>query len=158
MLLWILFAVGLTIITGLAWYAGTLLMKLKHQTETQKAAEAENARKVAARNQNIAQSIDTIIAAMLEEQCDYSEGTIRLCVLLDHMSLDKSINVHNDYPELHQFYDKIKHMATHQARAELSKKERMKQDVERLKHEAQSQPVIKEQELPALKRFISDYL
>ncbi|MCY7295522.1 DUF2489 domain-containing protein [Alteromonas sp. a30] len=158
MLLWILLAVGLIIIAGLAWYAGTLLMQLKHQTETQKAIEAENSRKIEQRNQNIAQSIDTIIAAMLEEQCDYSEGTIRLCVLLDHMHLGEAIDVRVEYPELHRFYDNIKHMATHKARADLPKKERMKQDVERLKHEAESQPIIKEHELPALKRFIAAYL
>lgn len=158
MLLWVLVALGFVVIAGLAWYATSLLLQLKKQQEAQKAQQAEAKKKIAERNKNIAESVDTIVAAMLEGQCDYSEGSIRLCVLLDHMQFEDGTKARNTYPEMHAFYDKIKHMPTHKQRAELSKKERMKQDVERMKYEAQSQPIIEEKELPALKQYITQYL
>lgn len=158
MLLWILVALGFAIIAGLTWYATSLLLQLKQQKEAEKAQKEDAQQKIVDRNKNIAQSVDTIVAAMLEGQCDYSEGSIRLCVLLDHMQLDGEKKARDMYPEMHAFYDKIKHMPTHKQRAELSKKERMKQDVERLKYEAQSQPVIEEKELPAIKQLMTQYL
>ena len=151
--LWLLLIIGIAIIAGLGWYAVNLLLQLKRQQEQIARQEEIQRAKVEARNNNLAESINTIAAAMSQGQCDYSEGTIRICVLLDHLSMEPAVDFRQEYPQMHSFYDQIKHMATHDKRMALSAKERMKQDVERLKYEAASKEGIDE-ELPKLKTFM----
>lgn len=151
MLIYLMITIALIIIAGLSWYAASLLLQLKKQNENQRAQRAE-------RNLNIAESIDGIALAMEQGQCDYSEGVIRLCVLLDHFSQEKPVNFQQTYPQMHLFYSQIKDMATHSKRAALPKNERMRQDVERLKYEAESKPIIEKNELPMLKEYIATFL
>ncbi|UAA37716.1 DUF2489 domain-containing protein [Paraneptunicella aestuarii] len=151
MLIYLMIAIALIIIAGLSWYAASLLLQLKKQNENQRAQRTE-------RNLNIAESIEGIVLAMEQGQCDYSEGVIRLCVLLDHFAPEKPVDFQQTYPQMHLFYSQIKDMATHSKRAALPKNERMKQDVERLKYEAESKAVIEQNELPKLKEYITLFL
>lgn len=148
-----LFFIGLIIIVGLAVYAAKLLHKLK----LQKLQQAEQAQaQLTAHNEHdlgISKSIIIIVRAMQAEQCDYAEGCWRLCVLLD--SMKTLSDVHTQFPNIFEFYNGIKHLAILEERKKLTKPERMKQDLQRLKVESTFTPLVKE-ELPALGRFISE--
>lgn len=147
-------AVGLVIIAGLSWYAIKLLWQLKQQKVAQKAQQQQAQIQREEKNRHLVESIDTIALAMLQGQCDYSEGTIRICVLLDHMQLEPAQNFKTTFPALHGFYEKIKDMATHKARAALPNNERMRQDMKRLTWESEAKPDI-EAELPALRENLA---
>lgn len=141
---------GLVIIAGLSGYAVSLLLQLKRQKAAQQAHQKQVQVQREEKNRHLADSIDTIAMAMLQGQCDYSEGTIRICVLLDHMQLEPAPNFKTSFPALHTFYEQIKHMATHKARAALPNNERMRQDMKRLAWENQAKPEIAT-ELPKLR-------
>ena len=141
---WLLAGVGTLIIAGLAYYAGSLLFQLKHKraeiAELEKKAE-ENIR---ARNVRLHESIQFIAKAVVEEQCELSEGAIRICVLLDNLQLDNKPDYVSDFPGMHQLYSKIQHMPTHEARKKYSKKEIRQMDVERWKAEAEFKQAVLE--------------
>lgn len=67
---------GLAVIAVLAWVAARDLKKLKVQEQ----AKADAARQ---RAENLQVSIDAISRAVLSDQCDVSEGALRLKPLMD---------------------------------------------------------------------------
>ncbi len=124
MTFWVLISIAALIIIGLGIYAGRLLFLL----------QAQNDRQTAVRNkriQNISESIQTIAFAMEQQQCDPSEGAIRICNLLLAIPIVPQPDYKLDYPAIFELYDRIKHFPTLEARNSLSKKERRKQDRER---------------------------
>lgn len=133
-----LIILGLVIISGLGFYAGKLLFQLKQQT--QKQTEARNKRIA-----NITESIQTIAHAMEQQQCDLSEGVIRICNLLDAIPVLPQPNYALEYPAVYELYAKIRHFPTHDARNALTKQERRRQDKEREEIESQFESdIIKE--------------
>lgn len=146
-------ALGLLIIIGLAAYAAKLLLMLKKQKHqaNQKAQELIEGHRI--HDHDVIKSIIIIIRAMQAEQCDYSEGCWRLCVLLDSL---KTLSEHEaQFPSIYEFYNGIKHLAILEARKKLSKPERMKQDLQRLKIESTLTSKVKD-ELPVLGKFITE--
>lgn len=131
---------ALVIIVPLAVYAGSLLSKLKKQTEQQ--AAAEKAKKVAHKKHDtkVLNSVVIIVRAMKEEQCDIAEGCWRLSVLLDSLKLSSELAP--QFPSIFELYNAIKHMPILEERKKLEKKERMKLDYERIKIEAELAPSI----------------
>ncbi|RUO26943.1 DUF2489 domain-containing protein [Aliidiomarina minuta] len=123
-MLWIAFIAGLLIIAGLSFYAGSLLAKLRKQRQVRDTA-------VAKRNANLLESIETIALAMQQEQCPLSEGSLRVTVLLDHLALREKYDFAQQYPAIHDMYERIKHMPTHEARKQYPRKEIRKMDDER---------------------------
>ena len=126
----ILVIVGGLILAGLAFYAGKLLFQIKAQNEAIAAAKQK-------RDTKIIESIQTIAQAIEQEQCEVSEGALRLSVLFDHLSDSTTADYPTRFPALHQLNDKIKHLDVLEARKALPKQERMKQDMIRLKAEAE---------------------
>ncbi|MFZ7276394.1 DUF2489 domain-containing protein [Avibacterium endocarditidis] len=124
MWIYLLIALGLLIIVGMAAYAVKLLRALKSQKQT-----LENAR--LARVKRLKESIEIIARAMQNGDCNLSEGAIRLKMLLDPLGLKITT-----YPALAELYDVVKEMPTHQARKELKKNERMRLDLTRESAEA----------------------
>ncbi|MFZ7317332.1 DUF2489 domain-containing protein [Avibacterium avium] len=124
MWIYLLLALGLLIIVGMAAYAVKLLRALKSQKQT-----LENAR--LARVKRLKESIEIIARAMQNGDCNLSEGAIRLKMLLDPLGLKITT-----YPALAELYDVVKEMPTHQARKELKKNERMRLDLTRESAEA----------------------
>ncbi|MDF3125113.1 DUF2489 domain-containing protein [Rheinheimera sp. 1928-s] len=114
---WILATLAAVLILGgLSFYLGRLLWLIKQQQlKQQQVVEAKNA--------NLIESIVLIAKAMREEQCELSEGALRLWVLLDHLQLPEKPDAVHTYPGLFKMYDVIKDMPTHQARKERDKKE-----------------------------------
>ncbi|MEJ6474944.1 DUF2489 domain-containing protein [Pseudoalteromonas piscicida] len=131
--------IGALIIAGLAFYAGKLLWQLKVQKEQiakyreKKAAELEVSRQK--RNEKIADSVNLIARAMKEKQCEYSEGCLRVWVLISQYSFDEDVDLQQTYPGVYQMYDEVKEMPTHDARKKYSKKEIFKMDSQRWRAE-----------------------
>jgi len=134
--IWIYLAIaGAIIILALAGYAGRLLMQLKQQSIAQQAAKDAAQAQQNANDVKIYDSVIIITRAMKEEQCDYSEGCWRLSVLLD--SLKTANNLDQKFPAIFALYKGIKHLSILEDRKSLPKQQRMKQDVERMKLEAE---------------------
>ncbi|MBF7074663.1 DUF2489 domain-containing protein [Glaciecola sp. MH2013] len=141
-ILWLLAA---TIIVALGIYAGKLLFLLKQQ----------NQRQLNARNKRITSMVDsiqTIAFAMQQQQCDYSEGAIRICRLLEALPIENIPDYSEHYPAIHKLFDGVRKFPTHEARNALSKKERRAQDKERQQLESEAESAI-QQELVLLREF-----
>ncbi|WP_417616833.1 DUF2489 domain-containing protein [Oceanisphaera sp.] len=134
---WLLAAlVGGLIIVGLAVYAGKLLARLKLQNQQQQQA-------VSQRNLRILESINTIAMAVREEQCNLSEGAIRLTNLLNALQFAQPKDFAADYPGLYSLYDKVKDMPTHDARKQYKRNEIMRMDLQRAGFEQELETQIK---------------
>jgi hypothetical protein len=128
MLWWVLAGVGLIVIMGLSVYAGILLRRVKEQ-------QLALQKVINKRNATLMDSITLIAKAMVQGQCNLSEGAIRLTVLLNELKLANPINFDEKYPNLHALYQVVKDMPTHEVRKERSIKEIRQLDAEREKHE-----------------------
>lgn len=126
----VILLIALSIVAALAFYAGSLLFKLKSQQQ-------QRDKKTQQRIDNISQSIQTIAKAMAQQQCNLSEGSIRLFHLLEGLPILDKPNFSKQYPGLYSLYDQVKHLPTHQTRKAQSKIETKRQDMQREDLEAQ---------------------
>lgn len=124
MTVWIIVGIAALIIIALGVYAGRLLFLLQAQKQRQQLTRDK-------RIQSISESIQTIAFAMEQQQCEPSEGVIRICNLLLAMPIEPQPDYKSDYPAVFELYERIKHFPTLDARNSLSRKERKKQDKER---------------------------
>lgn len=115
---------SLVTIAGLAFYAGSLLFKLKTQNHNRQ-------QKTQIRISNISESIQTIAKATDQKQCDLSEACIRICHLLEALPVLDKPDFSQQYSSLYQLFDAIKDLPTHEARKEQSKLVTRKQDRQR---------------------------
>lgn len=127
--------VGAVIIIGLAIYATKLLRQLKYQNQLREQA-------VQKRVDRIDESIITIAKAMNQEQCPLSEGCLRIVVLLDHRPESVKYDYSQDFPAMHEMYEKIKHMPTHENRKKFPKKKIKEMDDEREGYEVSMKDMI----------------
>lgn len=126
---------GLAIIAGLSWVAYRELKKVAAMEAQQQAQENE-------RQKNLQISIDAIARAVIAEQCDVSEGALRLKPLLD-----ASISGWADRSDLRAILTLASALADQpikEARAALTKQERMKFDLVRMKLEAEHADSLKQ--------------
>lgn len=121
---------ALTIVAVLAFYAGSLLFKLKQQNRLRE-------QKTQQRVDNICESIQTIAKALEQQQCNLSEGSIRLYHLLEALPIMKKPDFSRQFPSLYSLYDQVKTLPTHKARKSQSKIETRRQDTQREELEAQ---------------------
>lgn len=110
-------AVG--IVAGMIGYAVYLLLALQKQ---------KKALRLARRNRinRIKESLEIIAKAMLNDDCNLSEGVLRLKMLLEPVGMALK-----HYPAMWQLYETVEDMPTHDARKELKKNERMRLDLRR---------------------------
>ncbi|NMM40360.1 DUF2489 domain-containing protein [Pseudoalteromonas arctica] len=131
--------VGAVIIAGLAFYAGQLLYKLSAQkkliAKEQVKQQAKLAKSRLERNAKLADSIHLIARAMHQEQCEFSEGCLRVWVLMSQYSFTDDEDLSGRYPGIFAMYEVVKEMPTHDARKKYSKKEIFKQDSARWRAE-----------------------
>ncbi|PAJ72699.1 hypothetical protein CJF42_19810 [Pseudoalteromonas sp. NBT06-2] len=133
---WIItFIIGALIVASLAFYAGTLLRQLKQQNKNVAANNAKWQEQRKKKNIKLADSINLIAKAMKEKQCEYSEGCLRVWVLMSQYRFDSDENIEQQYPAILKMYDVVKEMPTHDARKKYSKKEIFKMDSARWKAE-----------------------
>lgn len=137
----VVFIVAAAIVVGLGVYAGKMLFLLKAQNQKQQAVRDK-------RVASMQSSIRTIAFAMHQQQCDLSEGVIRICRLLEALPITPLPDYAKIYPNVHALFDKVKDYPTHEARAVLQKKERRAQDKEREQFESELESaILKETEL-----------
>ena len=151
--LYALIVVAVAIVTGLAFYAVSLLSQLKQQNVKQQQAELDKQKALSAHDHKVLSSVLLITRAMKEEQCDFSEGCWRLSVLLD--SLKTSSELDQQFPAIFELYNEIKHLTILEERKNLSKQERMKEDFQRMKIESTLHPKIVK-DLDLLQQYTSE--
>lgn len=127
--------IAAAIVAGLAFYAGKLLFQLKVQKEKQQAQIEKLKVKAAERNAKIADSINLIARAMKEKQCEYSEGCLRIWVLMSQYQFSEKVDLETEYQHVFKMYDVVKEMPTHDARKKYSKKEVFQMDSKRWRAE-----------------------
>jgi|TARA_B110000908_G_C10182170_1_gene416224 hypothetical protein len=132
-----LFAIiaGVSIIIALVFYASKLLKKVAHQTEEKKIAAVKHHQALQGHDKKVLDSVVIIVRAMKAAQCDFSEGCWRLSVLLN--SLKTSQEVAQQFPAIFELYNRIKALSILDSRKELAKSQRMKEDLQRIKAEAE---------------------
>lgn len=153
-LLWVLvILLGTAIIAGLAFYAGKLLWLLKQQNKKQQQEQLAYQEKLLEKKRYLQESIVLISRAMQEQQCELSEGALRLWVLLDHWPQDNKPDAIQNYPGLYQMYLVVKDMPTHQARKDQDKKLTRQQDKLRQQAEIDLRELIQADVSKLLERF-----
>lgn len=140
-----LLLIALSIVAGLAFYTGSLLFRLKAQLNRRE-------QKTRQRIVTISESIQTIAHAVEQQQCNLSEGCIRVYHLLEGLPVKDKPDFSLKFPNLYSLYLQIKDLPTHQARKEQSKVETRNQDLKREALEAQLETDIL-REMSVLKRF-----
>lgn len=151
-----LLVVGVVIVAALAFYAGRLLSQLQAQRQAQARAMAEQQQKMTERNNRLLESIVLIARAMDAQQCESSEGCLRLWHLLNALMADQQLDVATAFPGIQQMYDVVKDMPTHEARKKYSKAEIRQLDWTRMKAEARLEAEIAADVKTLLTRY-SDY-
>ncbi|MBE2894439.1 DUF2489 domain-containing protein [Spirabiliibacterium falconis] len=127
----ILLVVGVVIIMGLAGWAGSLMLALRRQKQRIYALKVRQF-------QFAKESIEIIANAMLRDECNLSEGVIRINGLLAHIG---GITLHS-YPALFNLFETVKDMPILAARSALKRNERMRYDLIRESKEAELQEAI----------------
>ncbi|MFQ3189143.1 MAG: hypothetical protein ACI936_000267 [Paraglaciecola sp.] len=131
----VFFLVAFSIIAGLIFYAGSLIFKLRTQQRLR-------AKKTQQRIDNISQSIQTIAKALEQQQCNLSEGCIRLFHLLEALPLKNKPDFAHKFSGLYALYAQVKDLPTHEARKAQSNKETKHQDLQREELESQLETLI----------------
>lgn len=139
-----LIIVALFIILPLAGYAIYLSLKVrKHHKEHQQQIEEETrlAREnTEKRNNELISDIRFIAKSMQQEQCEITEGVLRIHVLAD--ALDTDIMLQQPFETIHAHYLSVKEFPILDAYKALSRKEQFKLDSQRMKLEAANQEKI----------------
>lgn len=135
----ILLAAAIAFLIPLAGYALHLHLEAKRQVGL--AAEAHEKERQQARS-NLLENLEVLARAVQDEQVNPTEGCLRIRVLLD--LLDEGGHVlREDLVIFDRVHQKANHLATHQARSDLSHEEREQQDQERRALEEQYEAEIK---------------
>lgn len=133
---WIIaIVIGVLIVAGLAFYAGRLLVQVKEQEKKREKAKQAFLEKMAEKNAKLADSINLIARAMKEKQCEYSEGCLRVWVLMSQYGFSEAVNLETEYEHVFKMYEVVKDMPTHDARKKYSKKEIFQMDSKRWRAE-----------------------
>ena len=127
----VLLLVAVCIIVGMVGYATYLLLALQKQKKALQQARRN-------RINRIKESIEIIAKAMLNGDCNLSEGVLRLKMLLEPVGM----SIKNHVTML-QLYEVVETMPTHEARKALKKNERMRLDLQRESAEAALEKNIK---------------
>lgn len=138
-----LFPLGIVIITLLASYALYLQVKLKKQKTKQSQVKHEAQAKLAAFEKDLIKDIRFIANAMIEKQCDLTEGVLRLQNLI--CRLDERIWSDTNLEQTQAYYTHCADMPILEAYKQQTKQQKMQQDLKRIKLESQyEQSVLKE--------------
>ncbi|SFC11857.1 Protein of unknown function [Marinospirillum celere] len=147
----ILLAAAIAFLIPLAGYALHLHLEAKRQAGLAKEAQEKELQQA---RSNLLESLEILARAVQDEQVNPTEGCLRIRVLLD--LLDEGGHVlRKDLVVFDEVHQKARHLATHQAREDLPREEKEKQDQERRALEEQYEAQIKEG-AKALRQFCLD--
>ncbi|CEP35979.1 MULTISPECIES: DUF2489 domain-containing protein [unclassified Halomonas] len=119
----ILLAVAIAVIVGLCIYAWGLRKEVSRR-------EAYRRDEDARAQQNSLENLDYVASALVQEQVDITEGAWRCKVLLE--IIDPSLTERAEFKAFLDHHSRTKHLNTHSARQQLTARERMQEDKERL--------------------------
>lgn len=123
----ILLTAAIALLIPLAGYALHLHLEAKRQVSLAK--ETHERERHQAR-ENILENLLLLARALEDQQVNLTEACLRIRVFLD--LLDEGIHVHSEsFLVFDLVYQKAKHLATHQVRADLSPQARQAEDAER---------------------------
>lgn len=134
----LLFSLGCLIVVVMLGYLISLLFKIRKQKHLIQQAYQQ-------RLERLQESIVIIAKAMLRDECNHSEGVLRLKPLLEAYG---KIQL-NAFPAMYQLYLTVREMPIKEERQALAKKERRQLDRTRESTEAKLEQQIKS-ELPQL--------
>jgi len=147
----ILLAAAIAFLIPLSGYALHLHLEAKRMANQAKETHERERKKA---RSNLLENLEILARAIEDEQMNPTEGCLRVRVLLD--LLDEGGHVlREDLVIFDQIHQKAKHLATHQAREDLPREEKEKQDQERRALEEQFEAQIK-QGATALRSFCED--
>ncbi|PIK16362.1 MAG: hypothetical protein CES88_06365 [Halobacteriovorax sp. JY17] len=115
----------------------TLIFFLAKRIQQQSSFAKESLKNTREKEKFILESLDIISKALIQEQCEVSEGCIRIRMLVDKSKMLDSSK--KDYEVFFNMYQELKNFKTHEKRNELSKQEIMKEDIDRFKVEEKYQ-------------------
>ncbi|MCA1771562.1 MAG: DUF2489 domain-containing protein [Halomonas sp.] len=122
----LLLLIAFVAIAGLAGYAYRLRKEVKRR-DAFRVAEDQQAQLKSLEN------LDWVTAALFQEQVGITEGAWRCKVLLE--IIDPSLTEKAEFQAFAEHYERTKHLKTHSARQQLTPRERMQEDRERLAEE-----------------------
>jgi hypothetical protein len=126
----VLLLVAISVVVGLIFYTGSLLLKLRAQQQLRD-------QKTQKRIDSISESIQTIAKALDQQQCNLSEGCIRLFHLLEALPVKNKPDFSLQFSGLYSLYHKVKDLPTHETRKLQTKAETKQQDLQREELESQ---------------------
>ena len=131
----VILAVAIAVIVGLCFYAWSL--------------RKEVSRREAYRRDEDADVCSSDLSALVQEQVDITEGAWRCKVLLE--IIDPSLTERAEFKAFAEHYSRTQHLNTHTARQQLSPRERMQEDKERLMVENEMRDAVLEAARAVLK-------
>ncbi|MBD3894287.1 DUF2489 domain-containing protein [Halomonas sp. ML-15] len=132
-LFWSLVALAVVIVAGLGAYAATLWREVRRR-------EAFRQDEVRRAHQNCLDSLGAIAAAMRAEQMDLVEGALRCKVLLE--IIDPALVEREAFRVFGTVHAETQHLRTHSSRKELTPRQRMDEDRQRLAVEDAYRPAL----------------
>ncbi len=147
---WTLIFVAIAIILTLSVIAGYYLLKLRGVKQQQNEQIQLNRQAWLDSQEELAGDIRFIAKAMVQQQCEITEGCLRLKVLMDR--LDETLQHQTQYQTIQLHYQKTAHMPHHQAYKALTKKQQFKLDQDRFELEGQHR-----QQILLEAKLLSDY-
>lgn len=138
-----LIVLALAIIGLLGAYALYLQIKLKQHKTKLAQEELEAQAKLLEFQQNLIEDIRFIAQAMIQKQCDLTEGVLRIHNLINR--LDENIWNHPQLKQTQLYYTQCADMPILEAYKQQTKQQKMQQDLKRVKLEQQyEQNILKE--------------
>ena len=122
--------IGLVFIISLL---STLIFSLFKKLKEQKKRELQIIEKAKEKEKYIIESLDILCKAIVQEQCEISEGCIRIRMLL--VRTDMIDETKPEYKVIEEMYQEMKDLKTHESRNELSLQERSAEDLLRFELE-----------------------
>lgn len=135
-----LMILGLLIIALLAGYAWHLTRKVNAVKQRQQEEEAQAALQLRNRQLDLLQDIRFIARSVLDEQCEITEGVLRIQYLLS--ALDPTVWEQDELRAVRSHYQSTASMPILDAYKQLPRKEQFKLDQQRWALEKENQPVI----------------
>ena len=145
-------AAAITLIVVLCGIAVYYLVKLHQAKKAQQQAIAQGEAAWRDKQKEIASDLRFIASGMVQEQCEITEGCMRLTVLMDR--LDENLRFKPEYSAIKAHFEATAHMPTHDAYKALTPKQRFELDKQRFSLEKKNKSaVLKDAKILATERF-----
>lgn len=126
----ILLVMGIAVITAMVIHA----VKLRREVQRRDAFRHEEDTRAVT---NSLENLDHVTSALVQGQVGITEGAWRCKVLLE--IIEPSLAEREDFSAFADVYNRTRHLSTHSARSNLTPRDRMREDKERLEVESEMQ-------------------